>query len=122
MPLVIGTAAVLGHIFTVFLRFRGGKGVATAAGVLFGVAPLAAGICLIVWLLVVVMSGYVSLGSVVAAVTFPAVARVVDRDNPYVFVVGLGLSALIIYTHRANIRRLLEGTESRFGHRRKKEA
>jgi glycerol-3-phosphate acyltransferase PlsY len=83
------------------------------------VAPLAIGICAILWLLVVVVSGYVSLGSVLAAVAFPIVAWIVDRNDPWVAGAGLALSALILYTHRTNIRRLIDGTESRIGHRRK---
>lgn len=119
MPFLMGTAAILGHIFTVFLRFRGGKGVATAAGVLLGVAPVAIGICLAVWAVVVLLTGYVSLGSLVASVAFPIATWLVDRQDSYALGAGLLLASLIVYTHRANIRRLLDGTESRFGRRRK---
>jgi glycerol-3-phosphate acyltransferase PlsY len=109
MPLVVGTAAIIGHVFTVFLKFRGGKGVAI-------------GICVILWLVVVLVSGYVSLGSVLAVIAFPIVTRVFDPHDPYALVAGIVLGSLILYTHRTNIRRLLDGTESRFGHRKKKEA
>jgi acyl phosphate:glycerol-3-phosphate acyltransferase len=119
MPLLVGSAAILGHVYTVFLRFHGGKGVATAAGVLLGVAPVAIGICAILWLVIVLASGYVSLGSIVAAVAFPITTRLLAPEETYPFVAGLAMAALIVYTHRANIRRLLSGTESRFGHRRK---
>jgi glycerol-3-phosphate acyltransferase PlsY len=119
MPLLIGTAAITGHIFTVFLKFRGGKGVATAAGVLLGVAPVAIGICVGLWIIVVLLSGYVSLGSLIAAVAFPVTTWLVDREDHYALLAGLVLSALLVYTHRTNIRRLLDGTESRFGRRRK---
>ena len=122
MPLVVGTAAILGHVFTVFLKFKGGKGVATAAGVLLGVAPVPIGICVILWLVVVLVSGYVSLGSIIAAISFPIVTRIFDPHDPYVLVAGTVLASLILYTHRTNIRRLLDGTESRFGDRKKKEA
>jgi glycerol-3-phosphate acyltransferase PlsY len=122
MPLLVGTAAILGHVYTVFLKFKGGKGVATAAGVLLGTAPLAIGICIITWLITVALTGYVSLGSVIAAVLFPVVTLVVYPGAHYLLAAGIVLALLIVYTHRANIRRLLDGTESRFGHRRKKEA
>jgi len=119
IPPLVGAAAVLGHVYTVFLGFHGGKGVATAAGVLLGVAPVAVGLCVLLWLVVVLASGYVSLGSIASAIAFPVVTRVLMPREPLVWVAGLGLSALILYTHRTNIRRLLNGTESRFGHRRK---
>src|SRR5262245_61395866 len=88
MPLLVGTAAILGHIYTVFLRFKGGKGVATAAGVVLGVAPVPLGICVILWLVVVLISGYVSLGSVIAAAAFPIVTWIFDPHDPYVLVAG----------------------------------
>jgi len=122
VPLLVGGASVLGHIFTVFLGFRGGKGVATAAGVLLGVAPLPVGACAALWVVVVFATGYVSLGSILAAVAFPLVTRLVLPRDPYTLGAGVGLGLLIIYTHRGNVRRLIDGTETRFGHRRKKEA
>jgi len=121
-PLVVGSAAVLGHIYTVFLRFRGGKGVATAAGVLVAVAPWPVLACLALWLAVVLASGYVSLGSISAAIAFPIATRVLLPTDPYTLAAGIALRLLIIYTHRSNIRRLVHGTESRFGNRQKREA
>ena len=118
MPLVIGSAAIVGHVYTVFLGFHGGKGVATAAGVLLGVAPVAVGICAALWLVLVLASGYVSLGSIASAIAFPVVTRLVQPGALYTFVAGVAVAGLILYTHRANIRRLLNGTEARFGHRR----
>ncbi|MBI4500834.1 MAG: glycerol-3-phosphate 1-O-acyltransferase PlsY [Gemmatimonadetes bacterium] len=119
MPLAIGSAAIVGHVYTVFLGFHGGKGVATAAGVLLGVAPLAVGICAALWSLLVLATGYVSLGSIAAAIAFPIVTRLLMPGAAYTFVAGLAVAGLILYTHRTNIRRLLNGSESRFGHRRK---
>jgi glycerol-3-phosphate acyltransferase PlsY len=69
--LACGIAAILGHVFSVFVRFRGGKGVATAAGVMLGLAPLALGVALAIWLVVLKLSGYVSLASIAAAAGFP---------------------------------------------------
>jgi glycerol-3-phosphate acyltransferase PlsY len=119
LPLLIGSGAVLGHVYTVFLGFRGGKGVATTAGVLLGVAPAAVGVCTVLWLVIVLASGYVSLASITASVAFPVTTRLLSPQDVYPFAAGLGGAVFIVYTHRANIRRLLNGTESRFGHRRK---
>jgi glycerol-3-phosphate acyltransferase PlsY len=121
IPLLTGGAAVAGHVFPVFLRFRGGKGVATAAGVLLGIAPLAVGLVAAVWALVVLASGYVSLGSLSGAVLFPVAARLLYPRNTWIVTAGVVLALFVVFTHRANIRRLMSGTESRFG-RRKREA
>lgn len=116
-PLAVGVAAVLGHVFSVFLRFRGGKGVATAAGVVLALAPAALGIATLVWLAVLLGTGYMSLASMLGAIAFPVAARVVYPANGYALAVGIGLALFIVYTHRSNIKRLLSGTENRFGRR-----
>jgi glycerol-3-phosphate acyltransferase PlsY len=121
IPLLTGGAAIAGHVFPLFLRFRGGKGVATAAGVLLGIAPLAVALVAAVWGLVVFTTGYVSLGSLGGAVLFPLAARLLYPRNAWVFAAGVVLALFVVFTHRANIRRLIAGTESRFG-RRKREA
>jgi glycerol-3-phosphate acyltransferase PlsY len=117
IALLLGGAAVLGHVFSVFVRFRGGKGVATGAGVVLGLAPWAFLAGLVLWALVVRLSGYVSLASMVAAVLLPPAVWVLHpgrRGMVWVFaVLALGIVAL----HRTNIRRLLAGTEHRFGTR-----
>lgn len=115
--LVLGLAAILGHVFSVFLRFKGGKGVATSAGVVLGLAPLAFLAAAIVWALVVRVSGYVSLGSVLAAMAFPGAVAIIYPERREVLWFGVVLAALIIGFHRANIGRLLRGTENRFGRR-----
>jgi acyl phosphate:glycerol-3-phosphate acyltransferase len=115
--LALGLAAILGHVFSVFLRFKGGKGVATSAGVVLGLAPLAFLAAGIVWVLVVRVSGYVSLGSILAAFAFPAAVAILYPDRREVLWFGIVLGALIVGFHRANIARLLRGTESRFGRR-----
>jgi len=116
-PLAIGVAAVVGHVFPVFLKFRGGKGVATAAGVVLALAPAALGIAALVWLGVLFGTGYMSLASMLGAVTFPVAAWLVYPGDGYALAVGIGLALFIVYTHRSNIRRLLSGTENRFGRR-----
>ncbi len=113
-------AAVLGHVFPAWLRFRGGKGVASALGVFLALVPMAALVALVVFVIVVVLSRYVSLASITAAAVMPVAGIALAPERSPVVVVGfLFLSALIIAKHHANIRRLLAGTESRFGSPRK---
>jgi len=116
--LICGLIAVLGHVFSVFVGFRGGKGVATAAGVMLGLAPLALAVAAVVWVVLVYATGYVSLGSIVAAAVFPAAVAVLEPpDQPLVLWLDVVVAAAIIWFHRGNIRRLLNGTENRFGRR-----
>ncbi len=116
--LVCGIAAILGHVFSVFVRFRGGKGVATAAGVMLGLTPLALGVAALTWLLIVALSGYVSLASIAAAAVFPVAVYFLERlERPEILWLDILVAAAIVWLHRANIRRLLDGTESRFGRR-----
>ena len=116
--LACGLAAIVGHVFSVFVRFRGGKGVATAAGVMLGLAPLAIGFSALTWVLVLKLSGYVSLASIAGAAIFPLAVYLLERpDRPEVLWLDALVAVAIIWFHRANIRRLLNGTESRFGRR-----
>ena len=115
VPLLLGAAAVVGHVFSVFVRFKGGKGVATGAGVVLATAPWAFLVALVVWAIVTRWSGYVSLGSILAAAALPpAVWLLHPEQRGIVWFLAL-LAVAIIALHRANIRRLVEGTESRFG-------
>jgi glycerol-3-phosphate acyltransferase PlsY len=113
-------AAVLGHVFPVWLRFRGGKGVATGLGVFLVLAPLATLCALVVFVFVVWLWRYVSLGSITAAGVLPlavwslSAAGVSDRAASPVLAVAVTGAALIIYMHRANIGRLFRGEESRW--------
>lgn len=118
--LLFGTAAILGHNFPIFMKFKGGKGVATSAGVLLGVAPLAVAIGLLTWILVFKLSGYVSLGSIIAALIVIITGWVRVENYGIVTAIALTLlGALTIYRHRENIKRLANGTENKF--RRKSE-
>ena len=110
----LGLAAVLGHMFSPFVRFRGGKGVATAAGMLLALVPLAIVISLAIWAVTLWVSGYVSVASLTVAVVFPLWVRLTAPDEPYTFWASVVLALLIVYSHRANIQRLSAGTESRF--------
>jgi glycerol-3-phosphate acyltransferase PlsY len=111
-----GLASVVGHIYPVWLRFRGGKGVATAAGVFAVLAPLALGIAGAAFVVAVWITRYISVGSVVGALTLMIVA--VMTDAPGGVEVGSAVAALVILQrHRANIKRVLAGTERRVGQR-----
>jgi len=116
--LACGIAAILGHVFSVFVRFKGGKGVATAAGVMLGLTPVALAVSAAVWALLVRLTGYVSLGSIVAAAILPlGVYALDDPSTPAVFWITTGIAVGVIVLHRKNIQRLLKGTENRFGRR-----
>jgi acyl phosphate:glycerol-3-phosphate acyltransferase len=110
----LGTAAVLGHVFSPYMGFRGGKGVATALGMFLALAPLAVAIALPVWGGILWLTGYVSLSSVIAAASFPVWVRLSQPAALPAFWASVGLAALIVFSHRANLRRLLAGTENRF--------
>ena len=115
MALALGVTAVLGHVFSLFVNFKGGKGVATGAGVLLGLAPWAALVAIVIWAVVVKVTGYVSLGSIVAAAALvPALWLIYPAKRDLVLPFAL-LAAMIVLLHRANIQRLLKGTEHRFG-------
>lgn len=116
--LIAGIGAVLGHNFTPWLRFKGGKGIATTAGVYLALAPLAVGIALLTWVLVTVTTRYVSVGSIVAALAL-AVAVWLTKTDPALRGVTLALVAMAIYKHKSNIQRLFAGTENRFGAKKK---
>lgn len=115
LPLALGVAAVLGHMFSPYVRFRGGKGVATAAGVFLALAPLPLLAAVPVWGVSLWITGYVSLSSIIAVASFPVWVRVFEPAQVYAFWASVGVAALIVFAHRANIRRLLAGTENRFG-------
>jgi glycerol-3-phosphate acyltransferase PlsY len=108
-----GIAVILGHLYPLWFGFRGGKGVATLIGAVLGAAPLLLLPMLAVWLMTVILSGYVGLGSMLGALTFAlgAVVRPQTRGAPLAFAVLA--AALIVYTHRSNIARMLAGTEPR---------
>ena len=109
--------AILGHVYTVWLRFKGGKGVATALGVFLALAPYAALASLAVFIIAVVLTRYVSLGSILAALGFPIFAIVLPHSprTPLLTAVTLIVPVIVIAKHHQNIARLMRGTENRFG-------
>jgi glycerol-3-phosphate acyltransferase PlsY len=137
LRLLAGVSAVIGHVFTLFAGFKGGKGVSTAAGMLIGIAPVSMLMVIAIFLLTVYISRHVSVGSMLAAIAFPLIIAIRkyifelgsgldyyiklfgsklffhDSLDYHLMIFGLIVAIAIIYTHRANIRRLLSGTESR---------
>ncbi len=119
--IIAGVSAVVGHIYSVFVGFKGGKGINTTAGMLLGIAPIEVGVALGIFIIVVMFSGYISLGSIIAALSLPS--SLVFRYN--IFGVNIpgyhiliyfisALALLLIFAHRKNIQRLVRGTENRF--------
>jgi glycerol-3-phosphate acyltransferase PlsY len=118
VSLVVVFATIIGHIFPVFLNFKGGKGVSTAAGAIMALAPWALITALVVWVVVFLVSRYVSLASITAAAVLPVIQWIFVLTNDKSMLVAAVLTAiavLAIFRHRSNIQRLLDGTESRFG-------
>jgi glycerol-3-phosphate acyltransferase PlsY len=120
IQMICGGAAIVGHIWTVFAGFKGGKGIATGAGMLIGVAPTEAAISIGVFFLVFLVYKYVSLGSIAAAVAFPVSLFVRynifgDEIQSYrtLIVFSLSVAILLLYSHRHNIKRLIDGTEKK---------
>ena len=114
--LAYGTAAIIGHVFSIYVRFRGGKGVATGAGVFLALAPVPVLAGLVIWGALVYFTGYVSLASIVSAAALPVTVALTGA-RVEVLVLAIALAAFVIFAHRANIRRLVRGEEHRFGRR-----
>lgn len=119
LGVLFAALAIAGHTWPVYLRFKGGKGVATSAGALIGIAPQAVGVGLLVWVAAFAISRYVSVASIAAAVVVPAFAWrqwwVASGASPLLPVALTLLGAMIVWRHRGNIQRLQAGTEHRFG-------
>ena len=119
--LLAGLAAIVGHMFPIWAKFEGGKGVNTAAGVLFALSPLTMAITLGVFVVVLLTSRYVSLASILAAITFPSAVAIrrylfdIESLDPSLLVFGALMALGIIIAHRTNIQRLLRGNENRVG-------
>ena len=113
--IIAGIFAVLGHNYTCWLKFKGGKGIATTAGVYLALAPWAVLVALIVFILAVLVTKYVSVGSISAAIALPVTVWLMSPQNLFLGIVTTALGALAIYKHKSNLQRLRAGTESRLG-------
>ncbi len=116
--LAYGAAAILGHVYSVYVHFKGGKGVATSAGVFLALAPWAVLAGLVVWVSLVALTRVVSIASIVAALIVPPVVWLTTGNGPVLWL-SLALMAFVIWSHRTNIGRLLRGEEHRFGRDRR---
>ena len=114
LKILSGMSAIAGHNWSVFLRFSGGKGVATSAGVLLGISAKSLGLAAIVWGIVTGTSRYVSLGSIVAAISLPIFMWLSGTEKPALFF-GIVIAVLILVKHRANIVRLIRHEENKIG-------
>jgi len=115
-PTQLGVAcaiAIIGHCYPVYLKFRGGKGVATAFGIFLVLSPQAVLVVVVVFVITVAASRYISLGSVLAAMSAPLLILMLNHPQP-IFLATLFIAMLVIWRHRTNIRRLLDGSENRF--------
>jgi len=117
-PLVVGVAAVVGHVYSPFVGFKGGKGVATSAGVFLALAPASVGAAAVVWVGLLWLTGYMSLASMTGAVAFAVATPLLYPDQRVLTWTACIVCGFIVFTHRSNVRRLLAGTESRFGGRK----
>lgn len=114
--IAFGIAAIIGHVRPVFLLWQGGgKGVATASGVFGALAPAALLVALVIWLVVLVTSGYMSLASLAGAAALPIAIALIDGVRSPLFIVSLVVAAFVFWTHRSNVSRLRRGEEPRFG-------
>lgn len=121
LQLTTAFAAVFGHIFPIFADFRGGKGVATSLGIVIGINPAAAGVCLFIFLIVFIAFRFVSLGAICSSLMFPISSYYVVGDDTRIMIIfTIVLSSLVIVAHRKNISRLLKGEESKMNLLKKK--
>lgn len=115
--LAYGAAAILGHVFSIYMGFRGGKGVATGAGVFLALSPVAVGVAMAAWLAVLLWRRVVSLASIVAALVMTLVL-ILTESRPEVMTLGILVASFVIYAHRSNVKRLLRGEELAFGQKK----
>jgi acyl phosphate:glycerol-3-phosphate acyltransferase len=118
MTFVVGIASIIGHVWPVFAGFKGGKGIATSLGVILAVSPIGAAISLVVFLITVYFSRYVSLGSLLAGLSFVLYYLIFNSTQSVMLLIASGLFALLVFTHRENIKRLSKGTESKISYKK----
>lgn len=113
--LVFGISAVVGHIFPIYVGFKGGKGVATLLGMVLGINPLVAGLCIAVFIIVLLITKYVSLGSILGTLTFPTMLLIsdVEPNDAILIIFGFTFFIVVLFTHKKNVHRILNGTENK---------
>ncbi|WP_244884373.1 glycerol-3-phosphate 1-O-acyltransferase PlsY [Candidatus Kryptonium thompsonii] len=126
LQIIAGCFAVIGHIWTIFAGFRGGKGVSTSAGMLLGIAPFDLLISFVIFVIIVAITRYVSLGSIISAISFPFVILFTEKilkfkhhDFFTILIFGSIIAVIIVLRHRSNIERLLAGNENKLSFRKK---
>lgn len=112
--IIAGLGAISGHTWTIFLKFKGGKGVATGLGVFLGLTPIPVLIVLVIFILVVALSKYIALGSIIGALLLPLLLLLFEKEN-IIKIFGMAVSLLIVIRHIPNIKRLITGKEHKFG-------
>lgn len=115
IKILSGLFSIFGHIWTVFLSFNGGKGVASSFGVMIGLIPKSTIIVFMVWIIIVALFRYISLGSIASSLLLPIFVLFVEKDKGDLFIFTLIMSFIVIYKHRGNIKRLMSGTENKIG-------
>ena len=119
VQIIAGSSAVLGHTFSIFLNFKGGKGIATLTGLIITIAPFSFINCLIIFFLTLLITGYVSLGSILASLTFPLSMILLSflyssQINTTIFLFSIMIPIFVLITHKENIKRILNGKENKF--------
>jgi len=112
MYLLLGISAISGHIWTIFLKFKGGKGVATTAGVIAGQSPVIFAVCFVIWITIFSVWRYVSLASIAAAISLPFFAVLSGKSLEFKIFCAI-IAVLAVYSHRTNIKRLMQGNEKK---------
>lgn len=113
-----GLGVIIGHVWPVFLKFKGGKGIASSIGVMLAVEPILGVIMVLIMTLAVLTSKYVSLGSISMVIAIPIYLLIFKIDQPELIIVASMITVITLFKHRANIKRLLTGTESKIGHKK----
>ena len=122
LSLAVATIAIIGHTLSIFIKFKGGKGVATSAGAFLALAPQSLAISLVIFILSVSITKFISLGSILACLTFPISCYFLNPDNLALIALGSIFFLFISYKHKQNIQRLIKGTESKFVWNKKNES
>jgi glycerol-3-phosphate acyltransferase PlsY len=122
LSFLAGCIAILGHMFSPWIGFKGGKGIATGLGAMLAAMPLTAFGALVVMVLVTAPTRYVSLGSIIAGLSTIPISIFIAKDSPQVLPILIVFNVVVIYKHRANIIRLLNGTENKFGFKKSEDS